>query len=428
MVGSYAEILGRVRRGEAVVITAQEAAELAEAGGPSLSEVDVVTTATRAVMSGTYAILSFPISRPASFLRAKRVWINGISAQVGPCPNENLGVLDLVIFGTAHSHDRPGYGGGHLFRDLVEKKTVSVEVETDDGRSLQAGVRLDEMPYARLYGSRHAFKNYSAFVNPGSTPVNTIFHVRGFEPHCQGATFSGCGQINPLKNDPLLESIGIGTRILLNGAEGFVLGTGTRSSRERPNLSGFADMHQMSPEYMGGFATSAGPECICSWGVPIPVTSDTILAEIARLDGDIALPVNDINTRRVIGQASYGDVWTGVDLEVEFDPERCRGCTRCRVEEACPMKAVRFEHEGSRALRDELVCFHCGLCVSECPNGAFHCRMGAIRMESASGKVRTVPVVLRQSDKLRALRLAEELKRRILEGSFRMSQPVEPIS
>ena len=49
-------------------------------------------------------------------------------------------------------------------------------------------------------------------------------------------------------------------------------------------------------------------------------------------------------------------------------------------------------------------------------------------MRTASGKIRTVPVVLRQSDKLRALRLAEELKRRILDGSFRMAEPVERIS
>lgn len=429
MARSYAEILERVERGEAVVITAQEVAKLAEAGDPSrLSEVDVVTTATRAVMSGTYAILSFPVARPASFLRAKRVWISGISAQVGPCPNENLGVLDLVVFGTAHSRDRENYGGGHLFRDLVERRTASVEVETDDGRSILAEVGLDEMPYARIYGSRHAFKNYSAFVNPGEKPVNTIFHARGFEPHCRGATFSGCGQINPLKNDPLLETIGIGTRILLNGAEGFVLGTGTRSTRERPNLSGFADMHQMSAEYMGGFATSAGPECICSWAVAIPVTSPTILAEIARLDRDIALPVNDINTRTAIGQASYGDVWQGVDLAVEFDPQLCQGCKQCRVMKACPMKAVSFDLGEARALRDESLCFNCGLCVSECPNGAFRCHMGAIRMNTASGKIRTVPVVLRQSDKLRALCLAEELKRRILEGSFRMAEPIESIS
>jgi len=117
-----------------------------------------------------------------------------------------------------------------------------------------------------------------------------------------------------------------------------------------------------------------------------------------------------------------------VDLEVEFDPEKCQGCRQCLVMKACPMKAVRFDSQGARTLRDELLCFHCGLCVSECPNGAFQCRMGAIRMKSASGKIRTIPVVLRQSDKLRALRFAEDLKRRILDGSFRMAEPVERIS
>ena len=187
-------------------------------------------------------------------------------------------------------------------------------------------------------------------------------------------------------------------------------------------------MHQMSPEYMGGFATSAGPECICSWAVPIPVISETILAEIARLDRDIALPVNDINTRTVIGQANYGDVWQDVDLEVEFDPERCQGCTRCRVEKACPMKAVSFD-DGAPAPSGTSRCASTAACASaNVQIGAFRCRMGAIRLKSASGKIRTVPVVLRQSDKLRALRLAEELKRRILEGSFRMAQPVERIS
>jgi dissimilatory sulfite reductase (desulfoviridin) alpha/beta subunit len=158
------------------------------------------------------------------------------------------------------------------------------------------------------------------------------------------------------------------------------------------------------------------------------VTSDTILSEIARLDRSIALPVNDINTRMVIGEACYGDVWQGVDLEVEFDAERCQGCRQCLVMKACPMKAVRFDSLGARALRDELLCFHCGLCVSGCPKGAFQCRMGAIRMKTASGKIRTIPVVLRQSDKMRALRMAEDLKRRIMDGSFRMTESVERIS
>lgn len=424
----FSEILERIERSDAVVLTAEEVSRLVEdEDRSSLEEVDVVTTATRAVMSGTYAILSFPVAEPGSFQRARNVWLNGISAQVGPCPNENLGVLDMVIFGTAHSRDRPDYGGGHLFRDLVEGKTIQVEVQTDEGGLLQAEVGLEDMPHARMFGSRHAFKNYSAFVNPGDQPVRTIFHARGFEPHCQGATFSGCGQINPLKCDPLLETIGIGTRILLNGAEGYVLGTGTRSSRDKPNLSDFADMHHMTAEYMGGFITGLGPECICSLAVPIPVTSSTILEEIARRDREIALPVNDINTRTVIGQANYGDVWEDVDLEVEFDPQRCRGCRRCLVERACPMRAVRYDQEARVAIRDGLLCFHCGLCVTECPNGAFRCRLGALRMKTSSGSVRSVPVVLRQSDRLRAGKLSGELKNRILDGSFRMAPPIERI-
>jgi putative methanogenesis marker 16 metalloprotein len=425
MVDSYQEIVRRVENKEAVIMTAQEVADLVQAGESTPPDVDVVTTATRAVMSGTYAILSFPVARPASFIRARSAWINGVQAVVGPCPNENLGVLDLIVLGTAHSRSRPDYGGGHLFRDLVERKPVQVEVETDDGRRLEAEVSLEDMPSARLFGSRHAFKNYSSFVNAGTEPINTIFHSRSFAPRCKEATFSGCGQINPLKNDPLLESIGVGTRILMNGAEGFILGTGTRSSRERPNLSAFADMHRMEAELLGGFITSAGPECICSLAVPVAVISERILAEIARPDRRIPLPVNDVNSRTAIGEADYGDVWTDVDLEVAFEPESCSGCSPCRAAEECPMRAI--ESEDGRVRRSEALCFHCGMCATVCPSGVFSCRLGAIRLKSAAGMARAIPVVLRQSDRLRAVRMAEELKERIINGSFRMKETVERI-
>lgn len=456
MVASYSEILGKVERGEAVVMTADEAFRLAESKGPeALLGVDVVTAATRAVMSGTFAVLSFPVAAPGSFLRAEEVWLNGVPASVGPCPNENLGVLDLVVFGTAHSRDRPGYGGGHLFRDLVEGKRVNVQVQAAGGLLLSREVCLEEMPHARLYGSRHSFKNYAAFVNAGSSPVSSIFHARPFPPHFEEATVSGCGRVSPLKNDPCLETVGVASRVLINGAEGYVLGGGTRSSRERPNLSGFADMHKMQAEYMGGFATAAGPECVCSWAVAIPLVSEAILQEVARPDGRIDLPVNDVSSRQTIGRSDYGEVWDDADLDVEFDRDCCRGCRPCLVEAACPMRAVAGGEgsEGSqakkgskgredgeswdgaaRAVRDEGLCFHCGLCVSVCPKGAFSARLGAITMKSTGdggvageGQTRTIPIALRQSDRLRALRLAEDLKNRILDGSFRMAQPVERI-
>lgn len=421
MVGSFQDILARIEKGKAVVMTAQEVCDLVRSGEQTdLKDVDVVTTATKAIMSGTYAVLSFPFSNAGSFDRAVNVWINGISAHVGPCPNEKLGILDLMVFGTARSRERCNYGGGHLFRDLVERRPISVQVETDEGKTMLADVSLDQMPHARLYSTRHAFKNYSAFVNPGSNPIRTIFHARPFEPNLGGATFSGCGQINPVKNDPLLESIGVGTRILMNGVEGFVTGQGTRSGPDRPNLTGFADMHDMDPKYMGGFITSAGPECICSWAVPILVTTNTILKEIARLDRDIPLPVMDVNARCCIGQANYGDVWDDADIYVDFKSKKCAGCARCLVEQSCPMEAVIFD--GTHVHRNESWCFHCGLCVSKCPSGAFACNLGSISWDST-----TVPVVLRQSDRFRALILARDLKRRILDGSFEITTPVEKI-
>ena len=208
-------------------------------------------------------------------------------------------------------------------------------------------------------------------------------------------------------------------------------------------------MHKMQAEYMGGFATAAGPECVCSWAVAIPLVSERIIQEVARADGQIDLPVNDVTSRQTIGRSDYGDVWDDADLDVEFDRDCCRGCRPCLVEAACPMRAVvggmgRESREGResgegrdgaiRAVRDESLCFHCGLCVSVCPNSVFSARLGEIKMQSTSdggvagqGQTRAIPVALRQSDRRRALLLAEDLKRRILDGSFRMVPPVEPI-
>jgi len=418
---SIAEINERIARGDAVVMTAQEVCD-AVLGGEDLTlrDVDVVTTATRAIMSGTYAVLSFPIGEPCSFTRAERAWINCVPASIGPCPNERLGIIDMMVFGTSHSKERPNYGGGHLFRNLVDGSNVQVEVETEGGKSFAKSIRLVDIPYARIFSTRNAFKNYVAFVNPGNAPLPTIFSALDFPPNLTCATVSGCGQLNPIKNDPNLETIGIGTRVLINGAQGFVIGTGSRSMASRPNLLGLADMHQMNPEYMGGFVTSAGPECIGSWAIPIPVLSETILENIKKLDRDIPLPIMDVNVRQTICNTSYEDVWGDTDLETKFDPSKCINCISCTVEPVCPMRAITFE--GDLVKRIEERCFNCGLCITQCVGGAFGGNLGAINFEG-----RRIPVVLRQSDRARAIRLADDLKQQILDESFRMTPMVDRI-
>lgn len=414
---SIAEIDERIRRGEATVLTAEEVMDLVEQGAAAeLQDVDVVTTATRAVMSGTYAELSFQIAEKGSFTRAVSARINGVPAHVGPCPNERLGHVDLIVFGTAHRDGR--YGGGHLFRDLVAGRSVCIDVKTSDGRHISRDISLDEIPHARIFGTRNAFMNYSAFVNTGRDALSTIFHAIPFPVSMSGASFSGCGSLNPLKNDPLLETIGVGTRVLINGADGFVIGTGTRSTRERPNLSGFADMHQMMPEFMGGFVTSAGPECITSWAVPVPLLSGHVLNAVVLPEESIPMPVMDVSTRSALWVADYAQVWRDVDLAVHVRSGSCRECTNCIAEISCPMGAIK------RPVRiDRGLCFNCGLCSVLCPD-VFRARLGSIRSPEGI----EVPVTLRQSDRLRAVRLAEILKKRILDGSFRISACVERLS
>jgi putative methanogenesis marker 16 metalloprotein len=419
---SVEEICSKINKGKAVVMTAGEVCQLIREGeNIGLEDVDVVTTATRAIMSGTYAVMSFPIEASRQFTRAKKIFLNGVPAFVGPCPNEKLGILDLMVFGTSHSNLQPDYGAGHLFRDMVQQKEIEVSVITDDNDSFTSAITLNDIPFARLFGTRHCFMNYSAFVNCSSKEVNTIFHAKSFSPDLSEATVSGCGEINPLKNDPLLETIGMGTPVLMNGSEGFVIGNGTRSSATRPNLSGFADMHGMDPQLMGGFITSAGPECIVSWAVAIPVISQDVLDAIKTPDSRISLPVMDVDTRKPIGEANYGDVWQDVDLEVTFNPSACNYCPICEAVNKCPMDAI-YRNNG-KIILDRQLCFNCGLCSTICPSGVFIARLGIIKtyMKCYEEEIyREVPIVLRQSDKKRALKMAEELKRKIIEGQFKI--------
>ncbi len=420
---TFAQIRDRINRNEAVVLTAEEICNRVRAGETiNFNDVDVVTTATRGVMSGTYVVLSFSVAQPNTFMRAKCVWLNGVPAHVGPCPNERIGVLDLIVYGTAHSSSNPKYGGGHLFKDLAEGKTITVEIETIEGQNIRTETTLSEIPHAQLFATRHAFKNYLAFVNPKTDAIPSIFHAVDFKGNLGEATFCGCGELNPIKNDPHLETIGIGTRVLINGAEGFVSGSGTRSSPDKPNLAGFADMHSMNFEYMGGFLTSAGPETINTWAVPIPVLNQNILDNITKLDSDLKLTIVDVNGRLSICDTNYGDVWDDADVTVNYRSDKCIKCDVCEVEQTCPMCAVTRDNNAA-AVHDVHLCFNCGLCTTNCAGSAFSANLGTLRYNDGVVK-KDIPVVIRQSDRARAVWAAEELKRKIISGEFEITKPV----
>ena len=123
------EINKKIAHGSAVVYTAAELKKLIADGETiTAADVDVVTTGTFGVMSGTMAVLHIPVAPPGTFRQAETVRLNGVPAIPGPCPNEGLGSVDVMVYGTSHASHT--YGGGHLFRDLVEGNEVCVEVES----------------------------------------------------------------------------------------------------------------------------------------------------------------------------------------------------------------------------------------------------------------------------------------------------------
>jgi putative methanogenesis marker 16 metalloprotein len=412
---SIAEINQKIERGEATVLTAEEVSNLVREGeGPKAEDVDVVTTGTCGIMSGTAAVFHIPAGEPGSFKKAKNVFLNGVPGFPGPCPNEWLGSVDMMVYGTAHSIYGDDYGGGFLFNDIVSGKDIEIEVESIDGKIIRSTTNINEMGMARMIGTRQAFKNYTAFLNPAEEPVASIFNAVEMEGPFKGLSFSGCGELNPLQNDPTMKTIKTGTKVLVCGSEGVILGQGTRSSPEKPNLMISADMQDMDPHFLGGFKTAAGPEVFNSVAAAIPILSDEILKNTYVLNKDITLPVADIRGRHdVLGFTDYASVWSDVDERPVYNPEACMDCKICMVRERCPTGAYHDTLNTGK-------CFGCGMCAYSCQHGAFQMKRGELKFKMDEEFVE-VPVICRQSDIKRAREITGELKKRILEGKFLIS-------
>ena len=53
---------------------------------------------------------------------------------------------------------------------------------------------------------------------------------------------------------------------------------------------------------------------------------------------------------------------------MKYDLDKCRGCKKCQIAEACPMKAAAVQD--GKLYVDMSVCNNCGRCLGKCPFGA----------------------------------------------------------
>ena len=410
------EIRNKISSGTANVITVQEfITQINDGEHLKFEDIDVITTATKGLMSGIMGVFSFRLSPPKTLRKFTEISINGITAFPGPCPNEYLGIADLIVYGTAQSQTREQYCGGSLFRELVEGKPIEILAKSSEGEKIEKELTLTDMQYAKLMGTRQAIKNYNAMLNCESYQVDTIFSCLPFEPNKSELTFSGCGALNPFQNDPTFQSFGVGSPLLVNGAIGYLMGPGTRNYVEKPNMMTIAPMIQMSPEYMGAFKTSYGLEPICSIAVPIPILSERVFNNIVKSDKEVILKILSLVGREKVGEITYGDVWEN-NFVMKFNPEACKKGYECKAIDKCPTDAFIIK-DGLIVAIDRSRCFNCGNCARLCPE-AFKLDLKSIQFEGSD-----IPVVLRQSDRAGAILLAEQLKQMIIKEEFQLKKP-----
>lgn len=414
------EIRKKIEDGSAVILTVQELLDRINKGEKvNFEDVDVVTTATKGLMSGIMGIFSFRLSPPKTLRKFTEVDINGIPAFPGPCPNEYLGIVDLIIYGTTQSKTIDNYCGGSLFREIVEGKSVTIVAMSAEGDTIEKQMKLEDMQFAKLAGTRQAIKNYNAMINCETDQINTIFSCLPFSPNKTEITFSGCGALNPFQNDPNFESFGVGSPVLVNGTIGYLMGPGTRNYIEKPNMMTIAPFKGMKKEYMGAFKTSYGLEPICSIALPIPILNENIFNNIVKSDKFVKLTILSLVGREKVGEITYGDVWES-NFIMKFNPDACKNCEECKAIDNCPTDAFIIK-DGMISAIDRSRCFNCGNCTHLCPE-AFILDLKVVNFEGNN-----IPIVLRQSDRHGAINLAEQLKSMILKGEFPLKKPISKL-
>jgi len=167
-----------------------------------------------------------------------------------------------------------------------------------------------------------------------------------------------------------------------------------------------------------------GVECLAAYSIPIPILDELDIINISTRDEMIPLSIGDIRDRHKIGQSDYGQAWSGDDV-ITMDQGPCLGCDECAPSNYCPTGALFRTND--KIGMDRTRCTNCGICTFSCPEGCFKGDLGSITAK-IDGEVRTIPVVSRNSNREGATRTMDDLKRRILDGTFKMTAKVADLS
>lgn len=330
---SYAEINEKIAKGEAIVLTAEEVTQMAKELKPGdiVKKVDIVTTATFGPMCSSGAFINFGHTEPP--IRMESATLNNVPVFTG------IAAVDAYIGATEESlHDKK-YGGAHVIEDLISGKDIELKA-TGKGtdcyprKKIETLINKETVNEIIMFNPRNAYQNYCVAVNTSNKIKYTYMGI--LLPKSGNATYSTSGELSPLLNDPELRTIGIGTRIFLGGAQGYVSWNGTQFNTSVPkNTSGIpksnsatiaviGDLKKMHTDFIkAGYFENYGVSIFIGIGIPIPLLDEEIAAFVSVQNEQIETTVFDYGSpeHTTMGTTNYKDLQSG---EIQINGKKIR--------------------------------------------------------------------------------------------------------
>ncbi len=345
------EINERIKSGKAVVVTAEEIISVVEEKGvkKAFEEVDVVTTGTFGPMCSSGMFINFGHSSPP--IRMNKVWLNDVHAFAG------IAAVDAYIGATEQS-ERLGmqYGGAHVIEDFIKGKDIVLYAEsygTDcyPRKDIKTTINKYNVNQAYMFNPRNCYQNYAAATN--STDKIMYTYMGTLLPEFGNVTYSTSGELSPLLNDPEYRTIGIGTRVFIGGAQGYVAWEGTQHDPNQERLENgvpvggagtlalIGDAKKMSSRYIkAAIYEKYGVSMFVGVGIPIPILDEDILLKTTVRNRDIHTLLVDKSGKE--------------DLNIRLNYEQLRsGVVEIRGKKVptAPLSSLKFAREIATELK-----------------------------------------------------------------------------
>jgi uncharacterized protein (DUF39 family) len=330
---SYQEINEKLKRGEAVVLTAEEVSEMGRTMSPKevAGKVDVVTTATFGPMCSSGMFINTGHANPP--IRMEKATLNGVPVFTG------VAAVDLYIGATENHPEDPAYGGAHVIEDLIGGKDVELIAHAKGTdcyplKHIQTTINRNNINEMVMFNPRNAYQNYPVAVNTTNRIKYT--YMGSLLPKLGNANYSTSGELSPLLNDPELRTIGMGTRIFLGGTTGYVSWYGTQFKTDSElnehgvpvsnaaTLAVIGDASRMDTSFIkAAYYEKYGVSMFVGIGIPIPVLDEEMAARVMIRNEQITTRILDYGDPEhpELGRISYDKLMSG---EIELNQKKIK--------------------------------------------------------------------------------------------------------